>query len=359
MKKLIINIFAISMILITSLSGCIDQENNYYNKTTIIVGYNSNADFTIIQEAINSAKPGSTLIIQNGTYNETLTIKKTIKIIGKNNPQISNIKNNKNLITINSSNCTIENLTITNNYNSTNINGIIISTYNNTINNLTISGFYDGIHIINDNKININLSNKIHNNIITKNKNGIQTFKNSTNNIYNNIITKNNEYGIYLNYDSNNNKIYNNTIKNNNQGLRLGSIENKIYNNNISDNFEYGIRIKGGRKNKIFNNSINNNSEGIYFCCSAEENQIYNNNFIQNNKWNTREYIPSSNNLNIFYHNLPIGGNYWDDYEGLDIFKGSSQNNPGSDGIGDTPYIINDYYNKDKYPYINPINFSK
>jgi len=365
MKKIKINlftIFIISIILITSLSGCLDQQNKYYSKTTIIVGYNSEADFNKIQDAVNAAKPGSTIIIQNGTYNETITIKKTMKLIGNKNTKIFYINestNNKNLIQLNASNCIIQNLTLINQNNSNNINGILITTNNNKISNLTISGFYDGIHIINDNKIDINISNNIYNNIITKNKNGIQAFKNSTNNIYNNSIIQNYEYGLYLNYGSNYNKIHHNNIKKNNQGLRLGSIENKIYNNNISDNFEYGIRIKGGRKNIIYNNSINNNSEGIYFCCSAEENQIYNNNFIKNYKWNTREYIPSSENLNIFYHNLPIGGNYWDDYNGVDNYNGPNQNTPGSDGIGDTPYIINDYKNKDKYPYIKPIEVTK
>jgi hypothetical protein len=38
-------------------------------------------------------------------------------------------------------------------------------------------------------------------------------------------------------------------------------------------------------------------------------------------------------------------GNYWDDYSGLD---------DNQDGIGDTPYII-DENNKDNYPLMNPI----
>jgi nitrous oxidase accessory protein NosD len=44
----------------------------------------------------------------------------------------------------------------------------------------------------------------------------------------------------------------------------------------------------------------------------------------------------------------PVGGNYWTGYTGVDRFSGSSQNIPGSDGIGDTPYYING--TEDQYP---------
>jgi len=41
--------------------------------------------------------------------------------------------------------------------------------------------------------------------------------------------------------------------------------------------------------------------------------------------------------------------NYWSDYAGSDLYSGQYQNVTGSDGIGDTPYII-DFYNKDNHP---------
>jgi hypothetical protein len=36
----------------------------------------------------------------------------------------------------------------------------------------------------------------------------------------------------------------------------------------------------------------------------------------------------------------PLGGNYWDKYNGADLFSGQYQNETGSDGIGDTEYTI-------------------
>jgi hypothetical protein len=49
----------------------------------------------------------------------------------------------------------------------------------------------------------------------------------------------------------------------------------------------------------------------------------------------------------------PSGGNYWSDYAGIDNYSGANQDQPGSDGIGDIPYII-DPYHVDNYPLITP-----
>ena len=49
----------------------------------------------------------------------------------------------------------------------------------------------------------------------------------------------------------------------------------------------------------------------------------------------------------------PSGGNYWSDYNGTDFYSGTNQNVTGSDGIGDTSYII-DVNNVDRYPLMSP-----
>jgi len=59
--------------------------------------------------------------------------------------------------------------------------------------------------------------------------------------------------------------------------------------------------------------------------------------------------------VNIWDDGYPSGGNYWSDYNGTDLFSGSYQNETGSDGIGDTPYVI-DENNQDNYPLIAPFN---
>jgi hypothetical protein len=49
----------------------------------------------------------------------------------------------------------------------------------------------------------------------------------------------------------------------------------------------------------------------------------------------------------------PSGGNYWSDYAGIDEKSGPNQDSIGSDGRGDTQYIL-DGDNRDKYPLMNP-----
>jgi hypothetical protein len=55
---------------------------------------------------------------------------------------------------------------------------------------------------------------------------------------------------------------------------------------------------------------------------------------------------------NIWDDSYPSGGNYWSDYNGPDQYGGPYQNESGSDGIGDIPYII-DGANEDRYPLMN------
>jgi hypothetical protein len=57
--------------------------------------------------------------------------------------------------------------------------------------------------------------------------------------------------------------------------------------------------------------------------------------------------------VNVWDDGYPSGGNYWSDYTGVDIKKGENQDQPGSDGMGDTPYVIN-ANNRDRYPLMNP-----
>jgi hypothetical protein len=61
----------------------------------------------------------------------------------------------------------------------------------------------------------------------------------------------------------------------------------------------------------------------------------------------------SHGSVNVWDDGFPSGGNYWSDYAGIDLYSGPYQNETGSDGIGDTPYVI-DENNIDHYPLMNP-----
>ena len=211
----------------------------------------------------------------------------------------------------------------------------------------------------------------------------------STGNIVsrNNIRSGLNGYGIYVQLGSNDNTITDNTIASLTIGGCAmyfdGSSNNTLTNNDISDHVN-GIHIVGGKDNVITLCHLNQNYKGVR-AGNADSNvirwsefqnntnyaieligssntDIYGNNFIGNNGA-TSEYdqahiqaYDDSAGANFWNRNYPLGGNYWSDYEGGDALCGPDQNVVGSDGIGDTPYLLRplNVGNEDKYPLITP-----
>jgi len=84
----------------------------------------------------------------------------------------------------------------------------------------------------------------------------------------------------------------------------------------------------------------------------SSNNSVFHNNFIDN-----AVQVYSSASTNVWDNGYPSGGNYWSDYNGTDLYSGVYQNEPGSDGIGDTPYVI-DENNVDNYPLIYPYGYT-
>jgi parallel beta-helix repeat protein len=168
----------------------------------------------------------------------------------------------------------------------------------------------------------------------------------------NNVTIKNMEIknfwaGIQLSY-SFNNTISGNTITGPGGYETYGIyLEETSGNNIISGNcidgiFHYGIKGEGSSNNIISGNTIKDTFNGIWLD-GGSNNRIYHNNFINHAKDCD---CPLSTTLDAGY---PLGGNYWDKYNGADLFSGQYQNETGSDGIGDTAYTI-DANNTDNYP---------
>jgi parallel beta-helix repeat protein len=132
-----------------------------------------------------------------------------------------------------------------------------------------------------------------------------------------------------------NNTIYGNNITNNGGGIGLyNSRGNSIYGNNIIGNSAWGISFSYySGNNTIYGNNLTNNFSGIAIGSSSTNNMIFHNNFMNN-----YSQVDVSG-ATAFWDN-GSEGNYWSDYNGTD-------NN--HDGIGDTPYII-DENNTDHYP---------
>jgi parallel beta-helix repeat protein len=176
----------------------------------------------------------------------------------------------------------------------------------------------------------------------------------------NSILMRNNVsgngQGIQIRGFSYNNTLIENIATNNGCGVFLESCcyNNTILGNSISNNL-YGVSFYEGVRDTIFSgNNVSNNNIGLYIYnfelggC----NKIFHNNFINNT---AQVSIPYSDYENIWDDGYPSGGNYWSNYTGVDTHSGPNQVETESDGIGDTPYDI-DENNQDRYPLMGPFN---
>ena len=239
---------------------------------------------------------------------------------------------------------------------------------NNTVigNNITANG-RDGIYL--DSSSN---NSVIRNNITANNWSGIYLFSSFNNTAVGNNIT-NNDYGIHLGSYSSNNTVIGNDITNNNRyGIWLYSSStsnNSVIRNNITANGRDGIELSSSSNNSIIGNYITNTNKGngIWLGYSSNNtvigNNITNNRygvylddssnnvFCHNNFINNTYRVSTSNSANVWDLGYPSGGNYWSDYvvTANDTYSGSFQDETGSDGMSDEPYVI-DANNTDHYP---------
>jgi parallel beta-helix repeat protein len=231
-------------------------------------------------------------------------------------------------------------------------------------NNVT-NGYY-GIELYSASNNNAISANTIANNRLY----GIHLASCSYNSISANRITNTTYYGIYLYPSSNNNSLSANYIANNTEGIVLdSSSSNSVSANNINNN-HYGIDISLSDGNSVSANNVANNYRGIYLSSSSNNGVVSNN--VTNNNLGIYLFYSASNSVwrnnivgnavqaettlgyvNALDDGYPSGGNYWSDYAGVDLYKGPYQNVTGSDGIGDTPYVI-DANNTDHYPLMGP-----
>jgi parallel beta-helix repeat protein len=185
-------------------------------------------------------------------------------------------------------------------------------------------------------------NSKILNNKIRDTSSGITIAYCSSNTISGNNITGS---GIIIG-GSSNTSVSGNILANSYRGLALvvGSRYNNVIGNNIINN-EYGISIEDSPGNAMIGNNITGNWRiGVEIYCSG--NSIFHNNFVNNAQ---QVHYGRPDYVNYWDDGYPSGGNYWSSYTGVDVKSGSYQNETGSDGIGDTPYII--YANNaDRYP---------
>jgi parallel beta-helix repeat protein len=233
-----------------------------------------------------------------------------------------------------------------------------------TIKNLQIDGFTFGVWL------NYSSSNILSGNILASNDDGILLEYSSSNIVSGNTLTADSAGGIRLDVSSNN-TIFGNNVTNSGHAVWLDhSLNNSISENNITSNFGgilladcmnnsisrntmkansgWGVLLEYSSSNRVSENNIANNSDGMELAFSSG-NMIYHNNFVGN----SHQVVIYAESIDVWDDGYPSGGNYWSSYAGVDTNSGPNQDQPGKDGLGDTPYAI-DSNNNDTYPLMTP-----
>lgn len=336
---------------------------------TILVG--SNQPVHSLKKGIELAKDNDTILLQAGTYKEgSITLTKSLTIIGQNNPVLDGQKKYEILL-ISGKNITIIGIQFLNSgYSAMNDFASIkvVDAANILIQNNTILGAYFAIHVSNSTAITVRnntitgnpkseqlTGNAIHlwksnhalieNNHVQGHRDGIYFEFVTASRIRNNLSEKNIRYGLHFMF-SNDDNYQHNRFRNNGAGVAvMYSKKVRMENNFFEENWgpsAYGILLKDISDSYIIHNSFIKNTVAIHLegsnridiqqnifkengwalkvQASCEDNNFHNNNFLGNS---FDVGTNGSVSLNSF------SNNYWDKYEGYDINK---------DGIGDIPY---------------------
>jgi len=325
--------------------------------------------FNVIQDGIDAVAENGTVYVLNGTYYENVVVNKTVNLVGEDRDGTiiqSKIPNNHVLeiianytkvgsLTVNGStngygiylnnvsNCNICNTKSTNSYRGIDLH---YSSRNNIKSNICFNDVHGGISLW------YSSHNYIVDNIGMDNAMAIELKESNYNYVFGNTCYSI-EYGIQV-WGSSFNYISNNIVSRNESGeytdrginFDAFSMYNTVQDNDIWGN-KYGVFFWQNCDNNIIsNNNIWNNSYGIYFETwggSSTNNSFYHNNFVNN-------FVQAYDSYHNFYDSgYPSGGNYWDDYAGVDT---------DGDGLGDTNLPYNSSGNiqngGDWYPLVTP-----
>jgi parallel beta-helix repeat protein len=217
-------------------------------------------EFTSIQEAIanQSVEDGDYIIVNEGTYYESLYVNKSLKIWGsRNGNTVIDGRGTGNIVTMVSKDVDFKDFKLQNSGASSTAVCIENSSYGNQISNNLIVNCGFGIILTGG-----TTNNSIYNNTISYEKKfGIYVSSSLSNNITRNKISNIEEMdGIHLSF-SHNNFIVDNQVSTSRHGLVLNSSLNNVLNGNtLSNNREYGILLESSGNTTLRNNSMSNNN---------------------------------------------------------------------------------------------------
>ncbi len=259
----------------------------------LLVDDDGPADFSRIQDAIDAAQPGDTIYVLSGVYYENLLVSKSVSIFGENrSTTIVDGSNGGTVVRVMSNETVVKGLMIRNGK-----NGVSVSESRNCT--------------IEDNTVIDNTDRGI---LISRSENC--------------IVRNNNVYGSRSGY-----------------GINVNASNHVLVENNgATNNFWDGIGLLNSANCTLRGNTVSHNEVFGIWIDSSSNNMIYQNNLFNNT-------LQASCNTQSNFWDNGTRGNYWADYEGVDKMKGLYQNESGSDGLGDTPYVVDDETKQqDDYP---------
>jgi len=337
MKVKAVSVIMLTLLLMSMLTLAFNIQQVESEPITWTVDDDGPADFSSIQEAINAASPGDTIYVYNGIYYEQVVVNKSVSLIGEDGIATTAIITNGTEFTV------------------------YISANNVTISGFEVQNSMDGDWGI----ISNHSSNSIVNENIVKAVYAIRVEGGSGNNISDNEVVGPPDscvrFGLELINSSNNVVTRNYLSMDCHTAFRMdNSSHNYIAFNYISAHFTAQLlAIVKSNNNLIVGNTIGPGVVGgIVGFVGSNGSVLYHNNFLK--KESTNIWIDENSMNNTWDNGYPSGGNYWSNYTGVDLYSGPYQNETGSDGIGDTPYVVGDppYVidedNPDRYPLMNP-----
>nr|WP_034259825.1 nitrous oxide reductase family maturation protein NosD [Aequorivita capsosiphonis] len=324
-----------------------------------------------IQEAVNQASEGDTILVKKGIYKEAnIKIDKGITLIGEDLPTIDGEEKGE-IITIGADNVTLDGFKIINvgvSYTTDYAAVRVVNSEGFTIQNLELEKLFFGIYLqkANNGKV---LNNKVRGEAVTEFNSGnavhlwycknVEVRGNDVQNVRDGIylefsdnitiddnFSKNNvRYGLHFMF-SNNNTVTNNVFETNGAGIALMfSKFMKVENNIIKKNWgtaAYGLLLKEVNDVDLKNNIFLENTVGI--TVEGSNRLVYSNNDFTSNGYAIRVkgacYANQIIKNNFLYNSFDISyngrindnkfdNNYWSNYTGYDLDK---------NGIGDVPF---------------------
>lgn len=363
-KKLvtILTIWSIVCIELFGIITVFPDNDIYVSARTINVSKDGSADYTSIQTAVDNAQDGDTIFVHSGTYSESITISKGVKLVGEDRwtTMIDGSGNGK-VIQITGSGASVSNLTIMDSGSSSGSQYAYDSGIQVAADRVTVRGcVFKRIP-----KVPIMVSENA-NYLLVENNTFTGSYMNAvrmSGHTFNNAMFVNNDflgdsYGIvvYIAYTMENMQIKGNRFYGSawsGVSFTMGGSapsEGLIISNNIIRGFAIGLSLGQIDKALIYGNTIEDNDVGLSSGYTLNTNsQVFLNDFINNTK-------QASGGTQITWDKgYSVGGNYWSDYNGTNVMSGPGQNISGADGYGDTPYT-NSAGVVDHYPFMEPLD---